>query len=209
MTAEETGIDKNAGQLIADRAVHQGRGDSRVDATGQTGDDARFADLFGDTNHVVIDERARGPRGIGVTHVEQEVRNDFPAPWRVRHLRVEHQRVHRAMRVAHGADDAAIRARGNLEARRRLIDVITVAHPHGHLFAFLKAIERAARFGDFDLGAPIFAYAWDDRATGQMRDELHAVADAEHWGDVEQCRVGGWDVFFVDRIGAAAQDDPG
>ena len=46
--AQQAVVDEHAGQLVADRALHERRGDRRVDAAGQPADDLLAADLRAD-----------------------------------------------------------------------------------------------------------------------------------------------------------------
>src|SRR5688572_4017419 len=59
--AEQAGVDEDAGELVADGAVHERRGDARVDAARQTADDASLADEGADLLYFVLDEGAGGP----------------------------------------------------------------------------------------------------------------------------------------------------
>ena len=62
--AQQPGVDEDARELVADRAVHQRRRDRRVHAAGQPADHARVADLRADLRDLVVDERARRPVGV-------------------------------------------------------------------------------------------------------------------------------------------------
>ena len=81
------------------------------------------------------------------------------------------------------------------EARRHRLDLVAVAHPHVEVVAVREAAEdavgarrRARGAGPYSrLGAAL------DLAAEQLRDELHAVADAEdRHAEVEDARVDPW-----------------
>ena len=56
--AEQAVVDEDAGELVADRAVHERGGDGGVDAAGERADDAAVADLLADADDGVGDEVA-------------------------------------------------------------------------------------------------------------------------------------------------------
>ena len=57
----EPGVDEHAGELVADRLVHERGGDRRVDATGQAAEHPRVADLRADRRDLLLDHRRRRP----------------------------------------------------------------------------------------------------------------------------------------------------
>src|SRR5688572_27257131 len=87
--SEESRVDEDAGELIANRAVHERRGDRGIDTARQAADHARLSHLLRDLRHLVIDERAGGPRWLGAAHLEEKVRDHFAAARRVRHFGVK------------------------------------------------------------------------------------------------------------------------
>jgi hypothetical protein len=82
-------VHEDAGQLVADGAVHEGRGDGRIDAARQPADDVTVADLLADALDGVLDERAGCPGRFAAADAEGEVREDLIAARRVRDLGVE------------------------------------------------------------------------------------------------------------------------
>ena len=88
--------------------------------------------------------------------------------------------------------------------------MIPMAHPHLRCVTDLEAGEHASRFHHFDISATILAPAGTDHTAAlQMRNQLHAVADAEHRCHIQQrgvdCRCA--DIGHGTRT--AAQDDAG
>ena len=88
-TAEQTVVDEDAGQLIADGTMHECGGDRRVDATTECADDLAIADLLTERVDGHVDERRRLPGPCAATDVEQEVAQDVASQGRVRHLGME------------------------------------------------------------------------------------------------------------------------
>jgi hypothetical protein len=86
--------------------------------------------------------------------------------------------------------------------------VVSVTHPHGHALALTKAIEEPIGLQDFELRAPVLSRAWRDPPTLEMRDQLHSVADTQHWRDAEEFRIGAGAIVVVYRAWTATQDDP-
>ena len=205
---EQAGIDEDAGELIAYRAVHEGGGDRRIDAAGQSADHLRPADGAPNFVDLTLDERARRPSRLGFADAEEKVRDELIAARRVRHFRVELNAVDRPLTVSHRRDRDTAARRGHDVVRGRSVDVIAMTHPYRHPLMLGEAVEESARLFDPQLRAPIFAAPGvDDLSAGQMRNELHAVADAEDRRDVEQLRVGAGRVFLVDRARTTAEDD--
>ena len=67
--AHQPVIDEDAGQLIADRAVHEQRGDGAVDAAGETAEHLLVADLGADQLDLLLDHRGGRPRAGGAAGV--------------------------------------------------------------------------------------------------------------------------------------------
>ena len=60
--AHQAVVDEHAGELIADRAVHEQRRDRGVDAAGEPADHAALADLLADARDLLLDDRGRATR---------------------------------------------------------------------------------------------------------------------------------------------------
>jgi len=87
--AKQTVVDEHASELIPDRAVHQRRGDGRVDSARQGADDTAGADLGADAVGRLGDKGPRGPRRSAVTDAEKEIAQHLAPARRVRDLGVE------------------------------------------------------------------------------------------------------------------------
>ena len=73
-----------------------------------------------------------------------------------------------------------------------------------------KAVEQSTRLLHLELGAAVFPPAGADHlASGEVRDELHAVADGENRRDVEDGGIDDRRALLVDGARSAAEDDAG
>ncbi len=93
--------------------------------------------------------------------------------------------------------------------RRRLVDAITVAGPHGDAPLGLESREQPGPVPDRDLGPAILAlYGRRHLATRQVGHELHAVADREDGcSELEQLRISRRRTGVEHRVGAAGEND--
>ena len=147
---QQAGVDEHAGELVADRAVHERRGDRRIHAARQPADHLRVADERADLRDLLLDERARRPARRRAADLEQEVREQLAAARRVRDLGMELHAVDRL------ATRARTRRRGlpSLAAVTRkpgggALDVVAVAHPHRRRLVRRRSrrTARSARVG--------------------------------------------------------------
>src|SRR5688500_464978 len=196
---QQSGIDEDTGELVADRAVYERGGHGRVDAARQTANDLCIADLLADPRDGLVDERSGSPGRLTAAYAEREIRQHLAATRRVCHLRVEHDAEDRSLRVAERGDRQIMCGGEHLEARRRLLHVITMTRPYQHGLVGSKAVEQVVRSRDADLGPTVLAPARKDAATVHLREQLHAVADAEHrHTELEQFGIGGRHAGVVD-----------
>ena len=77
--AQQAVVDEHAGELVADRAVDQRRGDAGVDAAGQAEDDLLVADLLADLRDRLGDVVAHHPVGPRLRDLEHEALEQRPA----------------------------------------------------------------------------------------------------------------------------------
>ena len=113
-------VDEDAGQLVADGLLHQGRGDRGVDPAGQPADDPGVADLGPDARHEVLDDVGRGPLARQPGPAEEEVLEHLLAERRVEHLGVPLHAVEPALVVLEPGDGGTRRRRGDLHPGRGL-----------------------------------------------------------------------------------------
>ena len=184
--AKEAVVDEDAGELLADGAVDEGRGDRAVDAAREAENDFFFADLIADLGDGFGDVVAHDPVGVAAADVEDEALEHGAALDGVGHFGVELQGVEAAFFVAHAGDRARRRRAHDLEARGQFGDLVAVAHPdleHAVAVFALEVFDAfkktgvvvGAHFGvaEFALGARL------DLAAELLGHRLHAVADAE------------------------------
>ena len=211
--AQQPVVHENAAQPVADGAVHQCRGDRRVDAARQAADrPLGRPNERTDPLDLVLDEVARRPVGRAAADREQEVVKDLTAPRRMSHLGVEQHAENGPGLVLQGGDRSVGARGGHAEVRGRLVELVAVARPHGDARLRLESLEQAppARFPDHHLGAPVFPLAgWPHRAARQVRHQLHPVADAQHgYTECQELRVRGGGAGIEYGIRPARQDDP-
>src|SRR5512144_3197868 len=96
------------------------------------------------------------------------------------------------------------------ESRRHALDSIAVRHPHNRGAALPDAFEEVTGIIDREFGAAIFpVFGLGHIAPGEMRDELHAIADTEDRDAlIEECFLDGWRLLFVHAGRPAGKDDP-
>ena len=172
-------IDEEAGQLIADSLVHEGRGHGRVHAAGQCADDLRVADLLADLLDLLVHDRTGGPRGLDPRTLVQEVLQRVLAELGVANLRVPLQAVEATLTGFESCDRRFGGRCGDGEAFGRALDGIAVAHPHDLIVG--GAAKQAGITGDRSLGVSVFASSCASYGSAQrMGHSLEAVADSQN-----------------------------
>ncbi|MNO91998.1 hypothetical protein D3C76_835590 [compost metagenome] len=213
--AQQAVVDEYAGQLVADGAVQQ-RGNHRaVNAAGQAQQDVGRTDLRTHLGDGVFDDVGRRPQGFTAADVLHEAGQDATALLGVGHFRVELHAVVAARVVEHAGDRAARGAGQHVEVARHLGDLVAVAHPHVQaqyavgVDVVFDAVEQAALADHVHAGITEFTQVGTfDLAAHLLGHGLHAVADAQHgYVQVEHRLRGARAVGFVDRLGAAGEDD--
>ena len=213
--AHEAVVDVDAGQAVAHGAVHERRGDGRVDAAGEGADDpsvrARLpgvlVDALADALHGRFDEVGRGPLGRRIGDVQHEVGQHVAAPRRVHDLGVELDAVEVARRVGEAGEGGGVGLGRGAEAGRQAGDGVAVAHPHGLLRA--EARQQPIVRRDAHGGRAVLAARRAHDVTTQLDGhQLGAVADAQH-GDATapEGRVRAGCRGVVDGVRPAREDD--
>src|SRR6266516_1463447 len=190
--AQQPVVDEDASQAIPDGAVYQGRRDRRVHTSRQAADRPSVRpDERPNAADLLVDEVPRRPIGRAAANVEQKVVQDLAAARGVRDLGVKQHAEDRLRRVLHPSDR-------RIGARR------------GHAGVGLKTRKQALVFLDRDLGAAVLTFRGGRcLAARQLRDELHAVTNAEHRRtQVENPGVDRGRAGVEHGIGAAGQNDP-
>ena len=202
-------IDEEAGQLVADSLVHEGRGHGGVHAAGQGADDLRVADLLADLLNLLVHDGTGGPRGFQAGTLVEEVLQRVLAELGVAHLGVPLQAVEATLTRLEGRNGGLGGGGGDGEALGRALDGVAVAHPHDLVVG--GAAEQAGVTGDRSLGVPVLAGARaTDGATKGVSHGLEAVADAQHGhAGLEDRGIDGGRTLLVHGGRAAGQDDGG
>ena len=102
--AEEAVVDEHAGQLIADRPVHEQRRDGAVDSAREPAEHAFAADTVADALHLLLDHGGRRPGGRYAGDVVEEVLEHLLPVRRVHDLGVELDAVAAPRDVLEGGD---------------------------------------------------------------------------------------------------------
>ena len=200
----------DAGQLVADGPVHQGRDHRRVHPAGQGAEYPIRAHPGADLGYGLVDERVHGPVRLAVAQTEDEVAQHVGADQGVGHLRVELDGHERHVRVAHGRAGRVRTGGGDREPGGQLLDPVAVAHPHLVVRGRgLHAGEQAAGVVDLQLRRAELALLRLLHPAAQLHGhQLRAVTDAEHrHAQVEEARVAERRVRVVDAGRAAGEDD--
>ena len=179
--AQQPVVDEDAGQLVADGLLHEGRGDRGVDAAGQPADDPGLADLRADARRPGPRRRwRRSTRPTSPAPSDEEVLEHLLAERRVQHLGVPLHAVEPALVVLEAGDRGARRRRGDL-IPAGAADTASPWLIHTDCSVGLPVEQRRRRV---ETGAGVPPYSDRpgllDRAAERLRHGLEAVAHAEH-----------------------------
>ena len=150
--AHQPVVHEHAGELVADRAVHEQRGHRGVDPAGQPADHLAVAHLLADAADLLLGHGRGVPAHVAAADVLEEAGEDLRAVGRVHHLGVELDPVEAALGVLEGRDRRLGGRRQRRGARRRLVDGVAVAHPAALLVG--QPLEQPAVLGDGELERP-------------------------------------------------------
>ncbi len=206
--AQEPVVDEDAGQLVADGAVDEQRGDRRVDAAGEAAHHALVADLAADALDLLLDDRQRRPRGRGVAGPEEEV--------------LQQVRAARACARTSGWNCTAYSPRSGASMAATgvaEVEAVTVNPAGARVTESLWLIQQVVTSGRSWKSSPPTSSravlpnsARPVRATSPPsagRHGLHAVADAQHRDpELEHARVEARRAGLVDGRRAAGEDQP-
>ena len=204
--AQQSVVDEDARELLADRLVHEQRRHGRVDAARQRAQDALMPDLCADPRHLLLDHRGRRPAGRRLGRAVEEVLQHVHAVRGVDDLGMELDAVEAALRSLEGGDRRRRRARDDGRALGSRDDRVAMRHPDGLLG---RRVGQQPRLGRLHRGAPELGDARAvDTAAELERHELRAVTDAERrHAELEQRRIDAGRVVGVDGRRAAAEHE--
>src|SRR5204862_6634034 len=103
VVAQQPVVNEDAGQTLADGAVNEHRGDSRIDPAREAAHDLPTADLGGDSLRRFFDERGDRPVARAAADAVRQVAETGQALIGVRNLRMKQQRVEITIERIHRA----------------------------------------------------------------------------------------------------------
>ncbi len=189
---QETGVDQDADQLVADRLVQQERGNCRIDAAREAADHPAGADLRAHPGDRLLAERRHGPGGGAARDPMREIGEQLVAARRVHDLGVELHAKDAPAVVGDRGERRALRDRDDAKALRQLHHLVAVAHPDLLARADLEhALEQGAAVDHLDERPAELAVMADlDLAAELGADGLLAIADTEHRHALREHRLG-------------------
>ena len=178
--AQQPVVDEHAGQLVADRPLHERGGHRRVHAAGQRAEHPRVdRPARGSARPASSTTLVGGPVGLEAGAVAEEVLQHPLPELGVHHLGVPLHAVQPALVVLERRDRRAGRGRGHRETVRRAGHGVAVRHPDrllgwaGRRTASRRCPRRTARY------ARTRRSRCGPRAAERLRHRLEAVAHAE------------------------------
>ena len=127
--AQQAVIDEDAGEPIADRALHERRRDRGINAAREAANRAPRADLFAHALHRAVHERRNRPAPCAAAQAEREVAQQLVAALGVQHLGMKLHAQQRARSVGDRRERRVRAGRDHLEAVGQPQHAIAVAHP--------------------------------------------------------------------------------
>ena len=208
--AQQAGVDKDAGEALADRLVDERRGDRGIDPAGEAADHAAAGYLVADALDRLGAERRHRPVAAAAADVVGEVLEQRRALRGVDDLGMEEAAVEASRVVGDRGIGRAVGRRGDPEPGGDRVDLVAVAHPHLGARAFRpQPVEQWAVGDDVDRGAAEFLGIGERHPAAKLgAHRLHAVADRQHRNaerkdDLGRARRRG----LRDGGGAAREDD--
>ena len=205
--AHQAVVDEHARQLVADRAVHEQRGDGGVDPAREPADDAAAADLGADALDLLLDDRGRAPGARAAADLLEERRQHVLAVGRVDDLGVELDAVEAALDVLERGDRRLRRAGELAEARAapsrrcRGATSSSSAPPACRPAAGPGSATVSCERPNSPTSAP------STLPPSVEHERLHAVTDAEHRDpELQQLRIEPRRALRVDGRRAAGED---
>ena len=208
--AQQTVIDKDARELIADRLRQQSGRDRGIHAAGKGQQHLAAADLGADVRNGLAHEVTHRPLAGRAADLIEEVAQHGPTILGMIDLRVELHAIKPARFVADADRWAGIRVRHEPERLRHLGHVVAVAHPRDALLRQTAeetavGIEPGLRLAVLACGVLSGSGHFPAEI---LRHELAAVADAEDWdSEPEDLRIYLRRAFGVHALRAAGEDD--
>ncbi len=215
--AQQTIIDEDAGQLIADRPVQQGGYHRRVDTAGKTQHHLGVTHLLADLADALLDDLARSPERLAATDLKQKTLDDALTLTGMGHLGVELQTVEVAFFIRHAGHGCVLGFTNHLESRRQGVDPVAMTHPDIQQTITLGAgvvldiPQQVGVAACAHLGIAVLVFIGGGYRSAKLRGHgLHAVADAKHRNpQLEHFRRRHRRFSGGDRLRTTGEDDTG
>jgi len=200
-------VDKNAGQLAADRPREERGNDRRINAAGKSADHAVVAYAAAQIGDHGLGEVLEPPGPRAAAGGGEEVPQDRPAGRGVGDLRMELQSEDRERHMADRGQGTGCGAGERAEVGGHPVHLVPVAHPD--LGAGWHAREEFVFLEHLARRPAVFAGLRPPDLTAEgVAGQLHAVADAEHRNaESKNRRVAPWRARLVDARRPAGEDD--
>ena len=179
VAAQQPVVDEDAGELIADGPVHQGRRHRRVDPAREGAEDAAVSHPGADVGHRPLHEGARLPGRRAPADTGQEVGQELLAGRGVDHLGMELDAV-APHRSGEGGVGRVERVSDGAEPLGQPGDDVAMGHPDRGLGG--DALEDPRRVVDVELGGAVLAPA----------GRLHDSRPGHGRGAASRSRSRGW-----------------
>src|SRR2546430_10760400 len=126
---QQAGIDKDAGQLVADRLVHQHRRHGGIDTAREAADDIPIADLATDLVDSLSTKPRHGPIAATARDLVGEVAQQLAALWRVGYFGMEAHAVETPHIIGDRGIGCALARSDRAETGWQRVDPGAMAHP--------------------------------------------------------------------------------
>ena len=185
--AQQAVVDEDAGELVADGPVQQGRHHRGIDPPGEAQQDLVAADLGADLGDGLLDDVVRGPEPGAAADAVDEALDDALALAGVGDLGVELEPVEAAVLVGDPGERGVGGLADGVEAGRQAIHPVAVAHPDIQQAialgagAVLDVAQQGRVAAGADLGIAVLALGCGGDGPAELGGHgLHPVTDAEH-----------------------------
>ena len=205
--AQQTVVNENAGQLLADGLGQHSRADAGIDTAGQGTQHLAVADLLAQGLDGVLDKGVHLPVTGAAADLIHKVVQDLGAVLSVQDLGVELHSIQAAGLILRSGHRAVGGMGNNLKAGGCLLDIIVMAHP-ADILGRQRIKQRAGSIQIDQRFAVLTLGGLADLASQHVHHQLAAVADAEdrHTPSVD-FGVDGGRIRQIGTVGAAGEDD--
>ncbi|OPY89682.1 MAG: hypothetical protein A4E72_01022 [Syntrophus sp. PtaU1.Bin208] len=208
--AEQTVIDEDAGQPVADGLVEEHRRHGGVHAPAQSQDDLCVAHRGADLLHGIPDEGRHGPAFLAAADGEEEVFQHLFPFRRMDDFGMKLEAVKAPLRIFNSGDPGIGRFRSDLKSRRQLVDCIPMTHPAAGILGDFRKDSAPVPPDHMEFGKTVLPLGRpDDLAAQAIHHVLQPVADAQDRNaQFEDPLVHPWAVGFVDACRSSGEDNP-